>query len=134
MLVMNQILQVSQKNLDTQEMVILCEEAVEIDESNNKLSFTYHEVQPYSGTVTCTFTENSVMIQRVAEGMNSQLRFDIHRPTKGIVSSMYGDIEMELVTTKYIRSDKGIFLEYYTCQNKEKLDSFRFVFKFRNLA
>lgn len=134
MVVMKQILTVKQKNLDTQEEVLLCEEAVDVMIQDGEVQFTYHEKEPFCGTISCRFTSNGCTIDRQAEGIHSKLRFDVHRKTKGTISSIYGDIDMELVTQRYIRQENIIFLEYYTSQQSSKLDSFRFVFRLRNLV
>lgn len=63
--------------------------------------------------VTCeVFAASDHMEIRRSGETSSTLRFEAGKPTKGILTSPYGEIEIELYTYRYICREHVITLEY----------------------
>lgn len=130
---MKQKIVVKQKNKQTQEEMILADCVTDLVEQQSAYSFTYQEKKPLNGIVHVSYSDNILTIERKGES-HSTLTFQSKQMTTGRVESVYGVMELDLYTHVLGRLKDAIALEYDVCSNGQVLESYRFVFRFKNIA
>ena len=129
---MNHYLLIKQKNLNTLEESKLCECICDIEQTQDKISFTYAE-EGLEGRVHVVFHESECFIERHAV-ITTHLHFIENRRTSGFVESEYGAFVLEIFTHKYKKWNEVIALEYDILSGEEITDSFRLMFRIKKLA
>ena len=126
-------IQVKQKNLQTNQESILCDQICDLELKDDTYSFSYNEKRPLNGHVTMYGNMQGCTILRKAEGTTS-LNLKHEKQTKGMVESIYGILEIDLYTRRYLKKDNVIAVEYDILNGKEVLESYRLMIKMKKLA
>lgn len=126
-------IQVKQKNLQTNQELILCDQICDLELKDDSYSFSYNEKRPLNGKVTMQGNLNGCTIIRKAEG-TTHLNLKHQKQTKGMVESIYGILEIDLFTHRYLKKDNVIAVEYDILNDKEVLESYRLMIKMKKLA
>lgn len=126
-------IEVKQKNLQTNQEVILCDQICDLELNDDNYSFSYREKRPLNGHVTMHGNMHGCTIHRKAEG-TTQLILKHQKQTKGMVESIYGILEIDLYTRRYLKKDNVIAVEYDILNNDEVLESYRLMIKMKKLA
>lgn len=130
---MKQKIIVKQKNKQTQEEVVLADCTTDLIETKGGCHFIYHEKQPLNGEVHVTLKNETLTIERKGESQ-STLVFEAKKKTIGRVESIYGVMELDLYTHVLGRLKDAIALEYDVCSEGQVLESYRFIFRFKQLV
>lgn len=126
-------IQVKQNNLQTKEEIILCDQICDLELKDDFYSFSYKEKSPLKGQVEMKGNSNGCTIIRKAEG-STHLNLKHQKQTKGMVESIYGILEIDLYTRRYLKKDNVIAIEYDVLNGKDILESYRLMIKMKNLA
>ena len=125
--------QVKQKNLQTNEENTLCDQICDVALNDDSYSFSYNEKRPLNGFVTMNGNTHGCTITRKAEG-TIHLNLQHQKQTKGMVESIYGILEIDLFTHRYLKKDNVVAVEYDILNGREVLESYRLMIKMKKLA
>lgn len=126
-------IEVKQKNLQTNQESILCDQICDLELNDDNYTFSYKEKRPLNGHVTMHGNMQGCTINRKAEG-TTNLILKHQKQTKGMVESIYGILEIDLYTRRYLKKDNVIAVEYDILNGDEVLESYRLMIKMKKLA
>ena len=124
---------VKQKNLNTKEEALLCNEILELERNVYDFHFYFEEKKPFNGKVEIKGNESNCTISRNAEN-KSTLNFVLKQKTKGQIESEYGMMEIDLYTRHYDQKKESIVLIYDVMHEEEVIESYRMSIKIKKVV
>lgn len=122
---------VKRKHRYTNERDVLYQGPSEFDRIEHGIKLQYQEKNKEACVqVEVLAYDDHIELKRQGETASS-LQFIQGKKTKGVLSSQYGDLDIDLYTYQYICKDQVITLEYDICNGEEVTGGYRIIWNIK---
>lgn len=118
---------VKRKNTDTNDTDILYKGSCEFEKQSDGIKINYLEENKEKNVeVEVNATSSTLRLKRNGE-TQSTLNYEKGTWTKGTLTSVFGELEVDLFTSAYICKDNVITLTYDIYSEKQKINGYRII-------
>ena len=133
MICMKALIKITQKNIKENIEQVLCNQVCDVEINGDKVFFKYKENAPFNGSASISASNKGCIIKRIAENTTT-LELIENKKTKGLVGSVYGTFDVDIMTHKYFKKEELIAVEYDILNQGEIIDSYRLMIKIKKMV